>query len=98
MGIILLSKFIIYFSGMLVFLVIIMQFDHTHWNGIEEENDKTILDRILNRFFLLTCTFSTSAYGIITPKTKITKCILIIVNFFIIINLFDMFHIALTEK
>ena len=94
MGLNFIKKILIYFSGMFVFLFILLYFDHTHWNGIEEKEDKTIPDKILNRLYFLANTFSTSAYGDITPKSKITRCVIIIVDIFIIVGLFEILHSA----
>ena len=82
----------------MVFLVILLSFDHSHWNGIEEENDQTMTDKLMNRFYFLSSTFSTAGYGDITPKTTMTKMIVIVIQLFVTIGLFEIFHSAALEK
>ncbi len=98
MGIDLLIKISIYFGAMMVFLVILLAFDHSHWNGIEEENDQTMSDKLMNRFYFLSTTFSTAGYGDITPKTTMTKMIVIVIQLFVTIGLFEIFHSAAVDK
>ena len=98
MGIDLLIKISIYFGAMMVFLVILLAFDHSHWNGIEEENDQTMSEKLMNRFYFLSTTFSTAGYGDITPKTTMTKMIVIVIQLFVTIGLFEIFHSAAVDK
>lgn len=98
MGIDLLIKISIYFGAIMVFLVILLAFDHTHWNGIEEENDQTMSEKVMNRFYFLSTTFSTAGYGDITPKTTMTKMIVILIQLFVTISLFEIFHSAAVDK
>ena len=56
---------------------LLLFFNYNHWNGITEENDRNLIDKIINRFYFLTSTISTSGYGDITPKTKKLKVIII---------------------
>ena len=83
---------------MMVFLVILLAFDHSHWNGIDEEKDQTIGDKLMNRFYFLSATLSTAGYGDITPKTNMTKLIVIIIQLFVTIGLFEIFHNATVDK
>ena len=98
MGTDLLIKILIYFGAMLFFLVILLAFDHTHWKGIDEENDETIAQKLINRFYFLSTTFSTAGYGDITPNTYTTKMIVIIIQFVVTIGLFEIFHSAAVDK
>ena len=98
MGIDLLIKISIYFGAMMVFLVILLAFDHTHWNGIEEEKDQTMGEKLMNRFYFLSTTFSTAGYGDITPNSTTTKIIVIVIQLFVTIGLFEIFHSAAVDK
>ena len=98
MGIDLLIKISIYFGAMMVFLFILLAFDHSHWNGIEEENDQTMSERLMNRFYFLSTTFSTAGYGDITPNSTITKLIVILIQLFVSIGLIEIFHSAAVHK
>lgn len=80
----------LYFLVIIIFLVIILQFDYKHWNGIEKKTDDTIQDKILNRFYFLTTTFSTAGYGDITPKTKETKIIVIIMQICVLLGIVEL--------
>ena len=91
-------KISIYFGAMMVFLVILLAFDHSHWNGIDEEKDQTIGDKLMNRFYFLSATLSTAGYGDITPNTNITKIIVIVIQLFVTIGLFEIFHSAAVDK
>ena len=94
MGLDLLKKILIYFGAMIVFLFVLLYFDHTHWTGIDEKNDKTIGQKLMNRFYFLSTTFSTAGYGDITPVTTITRCIVISIQLFVTIGLFEILHSA----
>ena len=47
------------------------------WNGMENENDNTFFEKIFNRFYFSSITFSTIGYGDISPKTFILKILTI---------------------
>lgn len=50
----------------------LLVFDHTHFNGLEEEAslECTMLNKFLNRLYFSVTTFSTVGYGDISPRTK----------------------------
>ena len=98
MGLDLLKKILIYFSAMFIFLFILLMYDHTHWNGIDEKNDKTISEKLMNRFYFLSTTFSTAGYGDITPKSNVTRCFIIIIQLFVTIGLFEILHSATVSE
>jgi hypothetical protein len=83
---------------MMVFLVILLAFDHSHWNGIDEEKDQTMSNKFMNRFYFLSTTFSTAGYGDITPKTNLTKMIVIVIQLFVTIGIFEIFYTAAINK
>ena len=98
MGRDLLIKISIYFAAMMVFLVILLAFDHTNWNGIEEENDQTMGEKLMNRFYFICTTFSTAGYGDITPKSNTARMIVIVMLLFVTVGLFEIFHSAAVDK
>ena len=57
----------------IVFVVILSLFDYTHWNGIEEEEDKSIIKKTFNRYYFITTTISSVGYGDIYPKSYSCK-------------------------
>ena len=53
----------------IVFSLVFYQFDHTHWNGISEEEDDTVKKKFFNRLYFVSSTYSTVGYGDISPKS-----------------------------
>ena len=84
---IIVHKIIIYLALISIFLSIIMTLDYKHWNGIEKKNDKTLLDKLINRLYFLTTTFSTTGYGDITPKSKIAKILTMCIHIITILGI-----------
>ncbi len=56
----------------IIFTLVFCQFDHTHWVGIDEEDDDTFNKKFFNRFYFTSTTYSTAGYGDISPKS--TSC------------------------
>ena len=79
----------LYILFIIVFLIILLLFDYTHWNGIEKKNDDTIQNKILNRLYFITTTVSTSGYGDITPKSRLCRIIVIILQTFVLFGIID---------
>jgi hypothetical protein len=63
------------FIIVIIFIIILSFFDYTHWKGILEEEDKSIIKKIFNRFYFITSTISSVGYGDITPKSYSCKII-----------------------
>ena len=80
-----------YIFIMIIFLIIMLQFDHTHWKDMTKENDKTIYNKLLNRFYFLTTTFSTAGYGDISPITTTGKILTMIIQFCVMISFVEIF-------
>ena len=59
-------------------------FDHTHFNGIDEEHES---DKFFHRLYFTITTLSSAGYGDITPKTTEIKILSIIIQFILIISL-----------
>ena len=70
-----------------IFVIILSFFDHTHWNGIEEEEDKSIIKKIFNRYYFITATISSVGYGDISPKSYICKFIVSTLNIMVAVNI-----------
>lgn len=56
-----------------VFCCLTFTLDHTHWNGIDEE--ETIEKRLENRLYYVMTTMSTVGYGDISPKSSEARLI-----------------------
>ena len=48
-------------------------YDSDHWNGIDEDDDATDLDKFFNRLYFSVVTFSTVGYGDITPRSRTAR-------------------------
>ena len=70
-----------------IFVIILSFFDHTHWNGIEEEEDKSIIKKLFNRYYFITTTVSSVGYGDISPKSYICKFIVSTLNIMVAVNI-----------
>ena len=73
----------------------------THFNGIDNANDKYFLIALLNRLYFILVTLTTIGYGDISPKSyrsKVLTCILIIFLFTSILKAFDSFFYAYKDK
>ena len=80
---------IFYILLIIVLIVILYQFDHTHWNGLDKKNDNTFGKRLINRLYFSTTTLSTAGYGDITPKTISAKIIVMIMQLVILIGIIE---------
>lgn len=80
-----LSK-IILFSLIIIsiFSATFYNYDHTHFNGLNENNDD---NKLFNRIYFTVTTLSSAGYGDITPKSKIVKLLSIILQFILITGL-----------
>ncbi len=70
----------------ITFIIILSFFDHTHWNGIEEKEDKSIIKKIFNRYYFITTTISSVGYGDISPKSYICKFIVSLLHIFVAVH------------
>ena len=71
----------------ITFIIILSLFDHTHWNGIEEEEDKGIIKKVFNRYYFITTTISSVGYGDISPKSYICKFIVSILHIMVAVHI-----------
>ena len=71
----------------LVFSFIFSAFDHTHWTGIDLEDDDTVIERFLTRLYFTSTTLSTVGYGDIVPKTHICRNVVVALQIGMIIVL-----------
>tara|TARA_B100000902_G_C27264747_1_gene892859 strand:+ start:1260 stop:1550 length:291 start_codon:yes stop_codon:yes gene_type:complete len=70
-------------------LFTIFGYESKDWNGIEEEKDKTLLQKLFNRFYFSMVSFSTIGLGDISPKTIILRSIMIIYMIFVTVPIYD---------
>jgi hypothetical protein len=68
---------------LLFFTLILMNYDHTHFNGFSQESD--IEYKFLNRLYFATTTFSSTGYGDISPKSVVVKIISMVLQFSLVI-------------
>lgn len=66
-----------------LFLLMFCADGEKHFNGLKKENDTTIGDRILNRFYFSTFIISTNGYGDYSPKSR--TCKIIVMTFILIV-------------
>lgn len=72
-------------------LFTIFGYDSKDWNGLEEEQDKTLSQKIFNRCYLSMISVSTIGFGDITPRTPVLKCIMMIYSLLILLHIYDLF-------
>jgi len=62
-------------------------FDHTHFIGLEEEDDNDILNKMFHRLYYTMSTLSSAGYGDITPKSYPIKIVSILLQLILIVSL-----------
>jgi len=67
----------------ILFTIIFYQYDHTHFKGFDEEDDKG--GKILNRLYFTMTTFSSTGYGDISPNSNELKVLSMILQFILVI-------------
>lgn len=71
-----------------IFLMIYVNFDSSHWNGIEENDKTTMLEKIGTRVYFILTSISTAGYGDISPKSQKARAVVSLHLVFVTINLF----------
>ena len=71
-------------------LFTIFGYETNEWNGIKENEDKTLLQKLFNRYYFTIVSFSTVGFGDITPNTFTLKMLMIIYSFVIIIPIYEL--------
>tara|TARA_B100001094_G_C18136589_1_gene775460 strand:- start:804 stop:1154 length:351 start_codon:yes stop_codon:yes gene_type:complete len=79
-------------------LILITCLDYTHWNGIDKDEDSNLFDKILNRIYFLSSSVSTTGYGDISPKSRVAKIIVIIIQIYVTINVATLIHNYLNKS
>ena len=74
----------------ILFTLIFCQYDHTHWSGIEEEQDDTFSKKFFNRFYFTSTTYSTAGYGDISPKSTSCRTVVMILQTLIIVEIVNL--------
>ena len=64
----------------------VVLYDSAHWNGLSNENDNTLTQKIENRTYFSMTTLSTVGFGDISPKTMLARLIVASQMIFIIIG------------
>ena len=74
----------------IIFTIIFCQYDHTHWNGIEEKEDDTLQKKFFNRLYFTSTTYSTVGYGDISPKSNSCRTMAMVLQMLIIIEIVNL--------
>ena len=69
------------------FTIILSFFDHTHYKGINEDQDKNLYNKLFNRLYFTLSTLSSASYGDIIPRSNILKIISILLQLIVIFSL-----------
>jgi len=70
-----LNVFIPIFTFLIVASIVLMFFEEEHWVGLEEE--ETITDKFINRFYFMTNMITTVGHGDITPRSNVLKVLVV---------------------
>jgi len=62
----------------------LLMFDHSHFNGITEEEDNEMHNALINRVYFASTTISSVGYGDISPKSKTLKLYVSVMHLIII--------------
>lgn len=77
----------------IIFMIIISFLDYTHWNGIQEEEDKSIPKKIFNRYYFLISTIASVGYGDITPKSYLCKFVVSLLQILVTTHIISYIYI-----
>ena len=77
----------------LTFMYLIVGYDSSHWNGIDEEQDKNFPEKFFNRFYFSTITFSTAGYGDISPRSTRVRIVTIIFALIMLIEYYLLYKL-----
>ncbi len=72
-------------------LVIFCYDGESHFTGMTKENDKSVGDKVFNRFYFSTVTLTTLGYGDISPKSKTARSITLVFALLIFFGFFNIF-------
>ena len=86
-------------------IFITIGWDSNEWNGLDETNDLTTEDKLLNRIYFTCITFSSVGYGDISPVTHTGRVVVIIAAMwgiilisFVVTVVSNMFNLTENEK
>tara|TARA_B100001094_G_C18083087_1_gene746293 strand:- start:975 stop:1256 length:282 start_codon:yes stop_codon:yes gene_type:complete len=72
-------------------LFTVLGYDSSHWNGLDESNDETPLQKINNRLYFSVISCSSIGYGDISPQTHRMKGLTMILALVVIVELITVF-------
>lgn len=75
-------------AGTLAYIVFC--FDSSHFRGLEEQEDVTLLQKLGNRLYFTLTTFSTVGFGDISPKSTMCKIVSCAILMGILIQVLDL--------
>ena len=76
---------ILFIALIFIFTAILYHYDHTNFDGYDQEHDKDYFNRIFHRFYFVICAMSSMGYGDVSPKSVQVKAITIIIQSTIIL-------------
>mgnify|MGYP001164873498 CR=1 FL=1 len=71
------------------FTMVFTLFDHTHWNGLNNDNDTKPQDKFFNRLYFTMTTFSSTGYGDISPGSKEARIAVMFVQLLLTVAILD---------
>jgi len=71
---------------------LLLAFDYTHFNGLEEEGGDTLSNKFFNRLYFTVTTLSSTGYGDITAQSKQLKFISMCLQFILIVSVIGGFY------
>ena len=83
-------RFMLYISTLFIFALIYVYVgnDPNDWNGIDPDNDITLLDKFFTRLYFTTISLSTIGYGDISPKTTRLRALTIMFALLMILEVY----------
>ena len=67
------DMFVVVLGILVAATALLCALDKSNFNGLDDEDG--FLDVVLNRFYFAITTISTVGYGDVTPKSRIAKCL-----------------------
>lgn len=80
------------------FTVALYSLDASHFNGIEDDQEKTFFERLLNRLYFCMTTISTVGYGDISPKSGTAKALVMVLHAIVLLAVHESMASALHAK
>lgn len=73
----------------ITFLLYVFFSKSSHWNGLNDDNDHSSTNKILNRFYFVTTTLTSVGYGDISPKSNSCKIFVALTHMILLFELLN---------